>query len=98
MLEQNQKLTPELLATFPNCEIFASGVAPDSPNGLNMMRSGKPLTWVACKGGIEDWAVYVAWETDNLQDIKDHGDKVYNLNNIRNIMDVSDSAFALYRM
>lgn len=97
MLKQNETLTPELLATFPNCEIFASGVAPDSPNGLNMWNSGKWLTWVACKGGVEDWAVYVRY-AKNDQWTKEQGDKVHNLNNIRNIMNVSDSAFALYRM
>lgn len=99
MLKTNQQLTPEVLAGFPNLEIFASGEAPDSPNGLNMTNSGKWLAWVACKGGIEDWAVYVAWavEDQDLNAIKTNGDKVHGFDNIRNIMDVSDAAFALYR-
>ena len=77
-------------------EIFASGSAPDSPEGLHMTGSGKTLYWVAVKGGIGDWAMYCGWE-DSPQYLKRHGAKVLDPQNIRNVMIAPDAMLAKYR-
>lgn len=38
----------------------------------------KNIKWVMCKGGGNDWAVYYGKEEDDIQKIKEEGDKVYS--------------------
>lgn len=79
---------------------FARGITVDSPEGCNMNNSGKPLMWVAVRGQIHDWAIYV----DNFEHpsvsyelIARLGSKVSSKENIRKLVKCTDEAFNLYR-
>ena len=61
--------------------IFASGRVACSLN-----------KFIAVRGQIGDWAIYVG-----LRDIRDHGDKVYEEKVIRELVPCTDAAFKLYR-
>lgn len=96
MLNRNETLTAERLATFPNCAPFCIGTTVDSPDGVNVMNTGKPLKFVAVKGGIEDWAIYVHWDYHDDLYVQRSGDKV-PIDAVQNLMTCSDSALRKYR-
>ena len=77
-------------------QIFASGSAPDSPEGLHMTGSGKTLHWVAVKGCMQDWAMYCEWVEDPWY-IKNNGQKVYDKQNIQNVIRVDQRVMDQYR-
>ena len=77
--------------------IFRSGVVIDSPEGINMTRSGKQLRWVAVRGGIWDWAIYCYWVEYTEEYIKRCGDKVIGEANIKKLVPCNDEAFKMYR-
>jgi len=89
-------LNLETFKSLPNKEIFASGKAVDEPGGLYMANTGAVLTWVAVKGGIDDWAIYThLWQ--DLEEVARSGDKVTFEGNIRSLVPCTDEVFALYR-
>jgi len=91
------KLTKELFDSFPNGEVFATGVLPNSPEGIFVTRDGGMLRWVAKKGYANDWAIYCHWASNSEEWIKDHGDKVTTEMYIKRCVDCDDEIFNLYR-
>ena len=78
--------------------IFAKGVIVDSPDGINMMNSGRMLKWVACRGGIWDWAIYCCYDDEHDYDYaKSDGEKVTSEENIKKLVTCDDEAFKMYR-
>ena len=77
--------------------IFAKGEIIDSPDGINMMNSGKQLKWVAVRGYIHDWAIYCHLADCSYKYIRDFGDKVHSKETIRKIVPCDDEAFKMYR-
>ncbi len=80
--------------------IFAQGEVRDNPEGVNMANTGQSLMWVAVRGGIYDWAIYI----DNpyiplgsYSGVRSNGDKVTNEENIKKLVPCDDDAFAMYR-
>ena len=64
---------------------------------VNMYGKGQDLKWVATRGGIHDWAIYIApadWE--DLR-IKQMGDKVHNRESIKKLVSCDDEALEMYR-
>jgi hypothetical protein len=88
-LQALKNMTPE--------SIFASGIAKDSPEGINMTNSGKMLRWIAHRGGIHDWAIYCHWVDMDDEWVSRHGDKVHNDDTIRRLVPCDDEAFKMYR-
>lgn len=86
----------DLKAMEPNT-IFATGCIEDKPLGLNMGNSGKMLRWVAVRGGIWDWTIYVLFADKSEYEIKSNGDKVYSKEHIRRLVPCDDESFAMYR-
>lgn len=77
--------------------IFATGTVVDGPEGVNLARTGQTLRWVACRGGIHDWAIYagpIAWDENS---VKRQGDKITSENNIKKLVPCDEEAFAMYR-
>ena len=74
----------DYLKIKPN-QVFASGSAPDSPEGLHMTGTGKTLYWVAVKGAMQDWAMYCEWAPDPWY-IRNNGQKVHDPQNIKNVI------------
>ena len=90
-------LTVEMLKAMPAGTIFASGLTTDNADGLNMNNSGKFVKWVACRGGIHDWAIYCCLGVESNQYIKDFGDKVHSERHIKNLVLCDKEAFKMYR-
>ena len=90
-------LTLEQLKNMEPDTIFASGITTDDEDGINMARTGEKLRWVACRGGIHDWAIYIGFAKDSASYIKDMGDKVTSESNIKKLVPCDDEAFAMYR-
>lgn len=77
--------------------IFASGETTDDPEGINMTNSGRALRWVASRGGIHDWAIYIHTADHSEQWVKAQGDKVTSEHNIKKLVPCDDEAFGMYR-
>ena len=77
--------------------IFATGVSPDSPDGINMTNSGKILRWVAVRGGIYDWAIYCHFEDHSIDWIRNHGDKVHSMTTVEKLVPCDQEALEMYR-
>ena len=76
---------------------FMSGEVIDSPEGINMTNSGKMLKWVARRGMIADWAIYVGWSTSSFEEIERSGDKVFGVNNIKKLVNCDEEMLKHYR-
>jgi hypothetical protein len=90
-------LTVEQLKAMPPKTIFATGTAFNVEGGLHMVGSGKELRWVACRGGIHDWAIYCHFAKHDVEWIQRQGDKVCMPQHIKKLVPCTDEAYALYR-
>lgn len=77
--------------------IFATGTTTDDEEGVNMTRSGQQLRWVATRGGIHDWAIYIHKADWSEEEVARVGDKVHNRDNVKNLVPCDDEALAMYR-
>jgi hypothetical protein len=85
------------LKSMPAKTIFAQGEAIDGPLGINMTGSGKMLRWVAVRGGIWDWAIYVGRNTSSYEEIARTGDKVHDIATIKRLVPCDKEAMEMYR-
>lgn len=90
-------LTKKEFDKLPNGEVFATGVQPNSPEGIFMNRDGGEIRWVATKGDINDWTIYCHWESSTVEWIKNLGDKIHNPAHIKLCVPCEDEVFKLYR-
>lgn len=90
-------LTLQELKDMDPDTIFATGTTTDDPAGINMTGSGRELRWVACRGGIWDWAIYIQDESWPADEVKRMGDKVGSEVNIKKLVPCDDEAFGMYR-
>ena len=90
-------LTIKKLKKMEPNTIFAQGETIDSPEGINMARTGKRLKWVAVRGQIHDWAIYIGTLDQSIEDIRDWGDKVTGEENIKKLVECDKEAFGAYR-
>lgn len=86
----------ELKDIEPNT-MFATGLTVDSPDGVNMTNSERPLRWVAVRGGIHDWAIYIQNSGWGEAQVRSNGDKVRREEHIKKLVPCDDQAFAMYR-
>jgi hypothetical protein len=77
--------------------VFAKGEIIDGPEGINIMNTKRMLRWVASRGKIYDWAIYVLFADRDWQEVKDFGDKIFIDENIRKLVPCDDEAIAVYR-
>ena len=78
-------------------EVFATGIQPNSPEGIFMTRDGGNLRWVAVKGWGNDWTAYCHWESNSVEYVKQSGDKPHNEQHIKMCVPCEDSVYNLYR-
>lgn len=90
-------LTLQKLKDMPANKIFVTGIVKDNPEGINMTNSGRDLRWIAKRGGIHDWAIYIHWSENTIEWIADYGDKVYNKEHIKKLIECDEEAFNMYR-
>lgn len=92
-LQQLKDMAPET--------VFAQGEVANSEHGIFMERNneGRMLKWVAVRGGIHDWGVYVLWSNNStFEDVVDHGDKISSPKYIKSLVPCDDEAFNWYRL
>ena len=93
-----EKLTFDEFKKLEHGKVFATGILPNSSEGILVTNNGGKLRWVAVKEGIEDWAVYFYWAKDSSIDfVKNHGNKVTTEEYIRRCVPCSNEVFDLYR-
>ena len=92
-----KKLTLQQLKDMKADIIFAAGKTTDDSQGINMSNSGQPLRWVAVRGGIWDWAIYIDFAEKSIAQIRDMGNKVTDEKNIKKLVDCDNEAFKMYR-
>ena len=90
-------LTLEKLKELPPNGIFASGSAlvEDYWDASKEML----IDWVACRGGIHDWAIYYKLQIEGWSEsmIKSNGDKMHNPKSIQRCVPADDEAMDMYR-
>ena len=91
------ELTRQQFDEIPLGEVFATGVLPNSPDGIFMANNGGDLRWVAKKGWGYDWAVYCHWAHNSVEYVRDYGDKVTTEKYIRRCVPCTDEVFKIYR-
>ena len=90
-------LTLKMLQEMKPDTTFAEGVTTDDNEGVNLSNSGRQLRWVACRGGIHDWAIYAQYAEQSASWVKRFGDKIHFERNIRKLVPCDDEALAMYR-
>lgn len=81
-------LTIKQLKEMKQDTIFASGIGID---GRDRIR------WVACRGGIHDWAIYYGRLEQSQDEIKRNGDKLFSEDKIKGFVPCDEEAFKMYR-
>ncbi|MBC8527305.1 MAG: hypothetical protein H8D22_10735 [Candidatus Cloacimonetes bacterium] len=89
-------LTLKQLEEMKSLTVFAKGETVDSPDGINMTNSGKPLRWIAVRGHISDWAIYCSWSDKSWEWIKSYGAKIASEISIKRLVPCEDDAFQMY--
>jgi len=92
-----KKMTLEEFNEIPYGEIFATGIQPNSPEGLFMTRDGGDLRWIAKKGYGNDWTVYCHWSYNDEEWISKHGDKLHNMEDVQLCIPCENEMIKLYR-
>lgn len=90
-------LTLQQLKDMEPDTIFATGETTDGYDAVNMYGKGQELRWVATRGGIHDWAIYIAPKDWPEALIKSNGDKVHNRESIKKLVPCDDAALEMYR-
>lgn len=90
-------LTKKEFDKLASGEVFATGIQPNSPEGIFMTRGGGNLRWVAVKGYGNDWTIYCHWESNSVEYIKQSGDKLFNEKHIELCVPCDKEVLNLYR-
>lgn len=92
-------LTLEMLKEMAAFTVFSKGFTENSPDGIYMTNEnlGKKLMWVAKRGEIHDWAIYIHWAEYGEDYVRDFGDKVTSLKNIKKLVPCDEKALSMYR-
>ena len=90
-------MTIEQFNAIPYDKVFDRGITTDNDEGVNMTGSGNKLTWIAKKGGGNDWAIYVHFAGHDEEFVKEHGQKISDKDNIRKLITCDDEMMAKYR-
>lgn len=92
-------LTVELLKQMEPGHIFAFGDIENSSRGVYMTNEnpGRMLTWVAKRGTIHDWAIYIGWKWEGMEWVLNHGGKVTSPPNIKKLVPCDEEALKMYR-
>jgi hypothetical protein len=93
-------LTLEDFNKIPDGTIFATGILPNSPEGLYMIntRVGDNLLWLAKKGYGHDFAIYCHWQEKGFDFVEKEGDKLTTIDNIQKCVECSEEVLKLYRL
>lgn len=84
---------------MPPHTVFATGVVKNHPDDIYMVNTdiNREMIWIAKRGGIEDWAIYIHWADNGIDYVKERGDKITSEKIIRRLVPCDDEAFGMYR-
>lgn len=96
-----EKLTIEKLKEMSPGR-FAQGTIQNGPGEDQIYMTntgiGRELKFVARRGQIHDWAVYVGWSDEmSFARVETNGQKVYIAEYIKRMVDCDESAMKMYR-
>ena len=93
-------LTLEELNDLPKGVVFKVGVTTNDENGVFMTneRKNQKLLYVAKKGTINDWAIYVGWLGQSVDQVRDYGQKIQNLFNVKKLIPCTEEVLKRYRL
>lgn len=92
------KITETFLEAVPPHTIFAAGLCRDVTDGVNITgEPGKLFKWVAQRGWVADWAVYVGNPEASFESIAKHGDKLFTYSALV-LVDCDEEAAKRYRL
>ena len=92
-------LTLQRLKDMEPNTVFARG----SYLGVGVTSEGKWVNWVACRGGIHDWAIYSQKSSSPITTeqewiyIQRQGDKVHSMSTVAELVTCTEEALAWYR-
>lgn len=93
------QLTMAILQAVKPGEVFARGIVANNPDGIYMTNSNlnRNMLWVAKRGQIADWAIYLHWEDMGEAYVIASGDKLKGKADIQRLVPCDDEAFIAYR-
>lgn len=93
-------MTLQQFEKIPDDEIFATGILPNTEEGLNMFgwKRGQMLRWIAKKGIANDWTIFCHLATNTVEWIEKNGDKVNLVYNIKRCISCDDEMLKLYSL
>jgi hypothetical protein len=94
---QQKELTVEALKEMAPGTVFLKGEIIDGPMGVNMTNSGRQLRWIARRGQVHDWTIYIHWAESTWEYIGDYGDKPVADNHIKRLVPCDDEALKKFR-
>lgn len=91
------ELTMEKFSAMPAGEMFAKGFALDGTANFNITGREQALRWVAIKGHISDWAVYVGLYAWTWERVRREGDKIHTRDFIHYVVPCTKEVMDRYR-
>ena len=97
MILIKDKLTMEMLNDMQQGEIFR-GEIEDSPDGFYINGTEKTLKWVAMRGYVNDWCIYVedCYRNMDWDEIKTNGNKIFRTT-AEAVIDADNEVWSRYR-
>lgn len=81
-------------------EIIAQGITTDDEKGINLDNTGNKVKWIAVRGDIADWAIYVDnphTPKQTFDEVRRTGDKVNFDVHIEKLVPCTPAALGAYR-
>ena len=95
------KFKLEYLRSLPPNAIIGTGLIKNSNDseGVFMIESrlGHYMRWVAKKGEVDDWAIYIHWAEHDVEQVLSMGDKVRERDNILKLINCDEEMLKAYR-
>lgn len=63
----------------------------------NFYGERQKVLWVATRGAIHDWAIYVGPEDWSIERVRDYGIKVHNMDLVSQLLPSETEALQMYR-
>jgi hypothetical protein len=91
--------TLKQLQELPPHSIIDSGEVINSPEGVFMTDSdiGRTMRWVAKRGLVDDWAIYIHWSEHDIDYIKRQGTKITTPRFIEKLVPCDEEMLKRYR-
>lgn len=90
-------ITLDIFKKLPNSEPFIMGLTFDDNTGVNLDGTRELRKFVAKKGQIDDWTLYLGMPDWDYEEVMNMGSKIYDKKNIMNVINCDKEVLNLYR-